>query len=176
MPTQTTIVHLTRGGVWPIIHAVQNDTGRTVKMVLDDMALAAGSSGRLYFSRPDHSKYSTPATLVLADNSFTADLTQGLTRYGKVECQLKITSSGDVVSTLTFIINVEKDVNSASIEQLGYTIEDLQALASQVEDAAEIIQGLIEGFEIDDTLTVQNKAAEAKETGERIADVSNSNS
>lgn len=159
MPTQTTIVHLTRGGVWPIIHAVQNDTGRTVKLVIDDMVLASGSSGRLYFNRPDNSKYSTPATLVLADNAFTADLTQGLTRYGNVECQLKITSSGDVVSTLTFIINVEKDVGSATVEQLGYTIEDLHNLADQVSDAAIAVQSIVDGFDIDPDNIPQYKGA-----------------
>ena len=164
MPTQTTIVHLLHAGVWPIIHAVQNETGRTVKMVLDDFALASGYTGRLYFSRPDHTKYSTPATLVLADNAFTADLTQGLTRPGKVECQLKITISSEVVSTLTFIINVERDVNSVTASQLGYSIEDIQALADQAEAAASAAQTVAETYVIDKSLSeisdhpVQNSA------------------
>ena len=105
-------VNLSRSEITPKISAVQNDTGRSVRMTITDHTLQAGYTGRLYFSREDRTKYSEPATLELANNSFLADLTRGITIPGTTECQLAIRESSaqdaKIVSTYMFKILVQR--------------------------------------------------------------------
>lgn len=132
-------IHLTQDSykLPPVIHAVQNDSGRTVKMYIDDETLAPGSTGKLYFQRADISYYNVTATLVLADNAFTADITQALTQPGPTQCQLRVTSSSKVVSTFTFIVEVQPAVNGVpSEEQLGYSVDDIIEAAEEAVEAA----------------------------------------
>lgn len=127
----------------PIMYAVQNDTGRTALMVIDDITLASGSTGGLYFRRSDGSTYNTTATLSIASNAFTADITQGLTQSGTTECQLKVTASSKKVSTYTFLIKVQEDLNGVSTEQLGYSVADLMNAADSIADSTDILNGLL---------------------------------
>ena len=172
MSIQTTIVNLKHDGVAPIIHAVENDSGRELKMIISDETLEAGCTGKLHFSRPDFSKYSVTATLSLADNAFTANISQALTRHGKVEAQLKITLSGVVVSSYTFIIDVQKNVSSVEIEQLGYTIEDIQALAERAEAAADDAEQAAANLELDNSLASSTKAPVSVIVGNVLKDIS----
>lgn len=160
--TQT--IHLTQHQrePFPIIDAVQNDTGRSVKMIIDDVTLASGNTGELYFKRPDNSYYNVSATLSTSDNSFTADLTQGLTKPGTTECQLRVTASSKAVSTFTFLVRVQPAVDGVpSVSQLGYTIDDIIDAANHVDQVAS-------QFVIDDTLSIQGAAADAKATGDGL--------
>ena len=116
------------------IPAVQNDTDRAVKMIIDDLALTSGMTGTLNFKRSDGSHYGYSATLDTSDNSFTAPLDQALTQPGRTYCQLKVTDS-DVVSTFTFIVNVTKDVSGTVTEQEGI---DLVTAVEAAETAAEL--------------------------------------
>lgn len=135
--TQT--IHLTQHQrePFPIIDAVQNDTGRSVKMIIDDVTLTSGNTGALYFKRADNSYYNVSATLSTSDNSFTADLTQGLTQPGTTECQLRVTASSKAVSTFTFLVRVQPAVDGVpSVSQLGYTIQDIIDYAEAAEESA----------------------------------------
>lgn len=136
----TQVIHLTQDKhePFPLLFAVQNDSGRVAKMVIDDETLASGNTGALYFKRSDGSYYNVSATLSLADNSFTADITQALTQPGTTECQLRVTASSKAVSTFTFFILVEPAVDGApSQEQLGYSVEDIIDAAQDAIDAAD---------------------------------------
>lgn len=139
----TQVIHLTQNQrlPYPIMDAVQNDTGRSVKMIIDDETLSSGNTGALYFKRSDNSYYNVSATLATGDNSFTADLTQALTQPGVTECQLHVTASSKVVSTYTFLVRVQPAVNGVpSEEQLGYTVEDIiEASEAAVEAAAQFV-------------------------------------
>ena len=135
----TQVIHLTQDKHEPvqIAYAVQNDTGRTLKMVIDDATLGSGSTGVLSFKRSDGSAYNQSATLALADNAFTADVTQGCTQSGTTECQLKVTASSKVVSSYTFLLMVQPDVYGLDpVSQLGYDIDDLIAAASTIDLSA----------------------------------------
>lgn len=133
----TTTVYLNSAANPPIVHAVQNDTDRSLKIVIVDDTLASGMTGKLYFIRPDNTYYYANGTLVLADNAFTVDIKQALTRYGKVYAQLKITRSGNVVSSRHFIIDVERSANAALASQLGYSIDDMKEWYDMAINAAE---------------------------------------
>jgi len=115
----------------PVVHAVQNDTGRTLKMIIDDETLGVSDTGELCFRRSDGSTYNATATLVQADNAFTCAATQGCTQTGTTLCQLKVTSSSKVISTYTFILDVQEDVYGLDpVAQQGYDIDDLIAAAA----------------------------------------------
>lgn len=152
MPSSTTTVNLYSGGVYPTVHAVQNDTGRVLKMVVMDETIASGSTGKLYFVRPDKSMYNVSCTLVLADNAFTANIAQALTKWGKCFAQLKITSSGLVVSTHTFVIDVERSTDGAPTEQAGVTIEEFIEMVQSVEDSVDDIADLVSHLTLEDEL------------------------
>ena len=132
-------IHLTQDGykLPPVVHAVQNDTGRTLKMIIDDETLGGSDTGELCFLRSDGSAYNATATLVLADNAFTCAATQGCTQSGTTECQLKVTASSKVVSSYTFLLMVQPDVYGLDpVSQQGYDIDDLIAAASTIDLSA----------------------------------------
>lgn len=132
-------IHLTQDSykLPPVVHAVQNDTGRTLKMIIDDETLGGSDTGELCFLRPDGSAYNATATLVLADNAFTCAATQGCTQSGATKCQLKVTSSSKVVSSYTFLLMVQPDVYGLDpVSQQGYDIDDLIAAASTIDLSA----------------------------------------
>lgn len=133
MLNQTIDLHLNRFGVPPVIHMVQNDTGRVLRMYTLDMPIEGGETAELAIHRPDDSYY-TMSCYVSGYDYYQADATQALTRPGRVECQLRVLAGGKVMSTFTFFIMVQEAVDGLPVEQLGYTIYDLM-------DAAQTISG-----------------------------------
>ena len=102
-------VHLSRiiKRIPPTVHAVQGDTGRTLRMIIDDEILAAGTTAELCFIRPNGTEYDAACTLDLSSNSFTADMTQGLTQSGVVRAELAGYLSGKKVSSFRFFLEVQ---------------------------------------------------------------------
>lgn len=143
MSIQTVHLAQTLFKVPEVVHAVQNDTGRQLRMIIDDEPLASGDTAVLEFTRPDKSYYSASATLELATNSFIANVTQALTRAGNAYCQLKVTRSGAVVGTFAFYIHVQQDAYGVPSSQEGMTIyeavERAEAAAETAEESAPFI-------------------------------------
>ena len=133
-------VHLTQDKkrIAPVVYAVQNDTGRDLKMVVDDETLVAGMTGKLAFERPDGTYYEASGTLDTATNSFTAEEDQALTKAGTVRCQLKVYDAlDDLVSSFFFSISVEPDASGALTEQEGWTVKEAIDTATQAQALAE---------------------------------------
>ena len=120
-----------------VIHGVQNDTDRVVKMVLDDFDLSSGMTATLSFRRPDGTFYGTAATLDTTTNSFSADLTQALTCPGRVTAQLKVVDT-NTASTFSFYILVEKDASGVVSEQEGISLTTAVARAEDAAGRAEL--------------------------------------
>ena len=117
----------------PVVYMVQNDTGRSLKMILDDVTLAGTETGAVAIRRSEGSYYTITATLVAADNAFTIEADQALTQPGKTECQLKVTdSNNDVISSYTFRIIVQASTDGISEEQLGYSVQDVVSAANTI--------------------------------------------
>lgn len=136
MSTQT--VHLSRMvyRVPPNVRAVQGDTGRTLKMVIDDETLASGMEASLCFQRPNGTECDVVATLVLADNAFTADMTQGLTRSGTVRAKLSVLHQGKKVSTFAFNILVQDDISGELTPEQRSSVQDAENAAVAANNAA----------------------------------------
>lgn len=148
----------------PVVPAVQNDTDRQVKMIIDDYTLTSGLTGKIAFERSDGTHYETAAELVLEDNAFTADIDQALTQPGRTMVQLKVTDTL-TVSTFSFVIFVESDYSGTVTPQesidLVTAVEAAEAAADRAESAAETL-------ELDATLTSPTKAAQAKAVGDAL--------
>lgn len=118
--------------LFPTVYAVQNDTGRELKMIIQDQTLLLGDTGAVAVQRSDGSYYTIAATLNVLDNAFTADISQALTQPGRTLCQLKVTRSGLVVSSYTFAIMVQPSTDGVPSEQLGVSVDELMAAADQL--------------------------------------------
>ena len=119
--------------LFPTIYMVQNDTGRELKMILDDVTLDGTETGAVAIKRSDGSYYTITATIDATNNAFDADMTQALTQPSRTECQLKVTASDDtVISTYTFIIMVQPSTDGISEEQLGYSVQQLRQDAEDI--------------------------------------------
>lgn len=170
--TQT--VHLTTktNAVPQIVRCVQNDSGREVKMILDDLTVTSGMTGEIAFLRSDGTHYTATATPNTSDSSFTAPIDQALTQDGKCFVQLKVMDV-DVVSTFTFVIYVEKDTSGTVTEQEGISLtQAIQAAedeADRAEAAADRAESAAELLELDVTLTSPTKADQAKAVGDAIS-------
>ena len=134
--------------LFPTIYMVQNDTGRELKMILDDVTLAGTETGAVAIKRSDGSYYTITATIDTTNNAFDADMTQALTQPSRTECQLKVTASDDtVISTYTFIIMVQASTYGISEEQLGYSVQDIVNAASAIMNSgltADVKQALLQ--------------------------------
>lgn len=131
---QTVYLRQTEYKVPPVVHAVQGDTGRQLKMVIADRTVPADTTAELAFIRSDKSHYTIDCgTVDTTDNSFTCpDLTQALTQAGNCNCQLKVAG---IVSTFSFVIDVEPDTAGISREQDGWNVEDITNRLDAVEEA-----------------------------------------
>ena len=124
MLNQTIDLYLDKFSMPPVVHMVQNDTGRKLHMYTVDMELGGGETAELSIHRPDDSYY-TVSCYVNGMEYYEADVTQALTRPGKVECQLKVTKATKIMSTFTFYNMVQEAVDGVPVEQLGPNVYDL---------------------------------------------------
>ena len=138
--TQKVTLYNNKFTVPPVINAVQNDTDRQVEAYFGDFTLQVGMTGKLSFIRSDGTHYEVSATLSTANNTATAELDQALTQAGVTQAQLKITDSGNVGSTFTFMIKVQPDVAGISQQQDGYSVEEIVQRLSDAEDAIEDVE------------------------------------
>lgn len=167
-------VHLTMGNYKSpmVVPAVQNDTDRQIKMIVDDFTLSNSMTGKMTFKRADGTFYEAEATLALAENAFTAELDQALTCTGRTLCQLKVTDT-DTISTFAFIVWVEADTSGALTPQEGISliqaVERAEDAADRAEAAAESGGGLTENIK-NALLQIARKVAYIDEHGQDYYD------
>lgn len=106
-------------------------------MVIDDETLASGMVATLCFQRPDGTEYDAAATLELADNAFTAELTQGLTQAGTVKAKLSVLYQDKTVSTFLFFILVQDDISGEITQEEYASVQDAENAARAANLAAE---------------------------------------
>lgn len=169
---QTVHLSVANNTVPKIVRAVQNDTDRSLQMILDDMTLTSGLTGLLTFRRADGTYYQAAATLDTATNSFTAELDQALTCAGKTLCQLKVTAT-DTVSTFTFVVWVEADTSGTLSPQEGISLSEAvqraESAADRAEEAAESWGGLTDNIK-NALLQIARKVAYIDEHGQDYYD------
>ena len=115
--TTTVNLYQVKRGIVPQIEAVQYDTRRLIQMILTDTTLNSNCSASLGFVRPNGTTYLVNAPINVSKNSAYAQMDQALTQPGVVKCQLKVSESGEIVSTYNFKINVIKSVTGSITEE-----------------------------------------------------------
>ena len=104
--------------VTPVVHMVQNDTGRTLVCELADYVLTdAGTGASLLCVRPNGTYYSYSGTLNFQENTVTVDMSDeggALSQAGVVKAQLMLTDSNDLrIKSYDIKIVVDEEVPDA---------------------------------------------------------------
>lgn len=99
---QTIKLRLTAYKVPCSVYAVQNDTGRQLRAVIEDVEIPAGTEADLTAQLPDGSTVDIACTLDTETNSFLCDLSDALTQKGTVKCWLRPQVTEGSVSSCPF--------------------------------------------------------------------------
>lgn len=159
MITTTSTISYERQAVPPIIPVVQGDSGRNVSFTLSDYTIPTGSTANFYIQKPSGAAIYNSATVVSPTNVLVELDAQCLAEYGENYGQIRVINDGEVVTSFDFILLVKPfrgiDATESTTEM---NIFD-QAVGQAIEEISSVL---------DDTLTQEGKAAEAKATGDAI--------
>lgn len=146
MLTQRIKVAMDRRIVPPTVFMVQNDTGRVLVCELSDYTADGTETATLSCKRPNESYYDYSGTVDATTNTVTVALDQtggALTRVGTVEAMLKVSKSGERVTTFPINIVVMDDLSGESEEDEpgGGGTSDYNALSNKPSINGVILQG-----------------------------------
>lgn len=132
MLKQTLNVQAARLGLFPVVDAVQGDSGRVLACRLTDFAIPAGSTARIYAEKPSGAQIYNVAAV--NGNIVEVELTtQMLAELGKTVCQVEIENGDERVTSFDFAIHIVKSrVDGSAIES-----KDEFTVIEQVIDNAE---------------------------------------
>lgn len=98
----------------PIVHLVQNDTGREIEYNILDFDIPVGATSKLWLIKPSEKVASCNGTI--SGNVVTVALTdQVVAEKGMCVSQLKITKDGKTLSSFTMYFNFEEDASTNGI-------------------------------------------------------------
>ena len=163
----TTVLKLSyeRQTVPPIVSVVQGDTGRNLSCVLSDYTIPEDATATFYIQKPSGMAVYNNAEITSVTNVLVELDAQCTAEAGENFGQVRINLAGDVITSFDFVLLVKPFRGIGSVEsRTEMNIFD-QAVAQAI---AEI------GATLDATLSIQNKAADAKATGDAIKAVAES--
>ena len=117
---QNTNLMITPGGVMPMVHASQYDTGRVLTFHLYEGSAAwnipAGSTVLIEGCKRDQHAFQYEVTS-WSDNAVVVTLSQQMTAVdGHVECQIRVQNSNEDIATANFGLEVERGpINDSTI-------------------------------------------------------------
>lgn len=180
MITVRSTINLAHQSVPNIIPVVQGDTGRAILFTLADFTIPTGATARYFVMKPSGLSVYNDATI--DGNTVLVELTaQSIIETGDNYGQVRISVGEDIVTSFDFILHVEQfrgidavesdtEVNifDRALEQAQETVDTMIGNAEQaIEDAAEAAETYISQA-LDTTLTIPDKAADAKATGDLL--------
>ena len=113
---KTVVMQVASRGLTERIPVVQSDSGRSIDFIISDMKIPTNATAAFYALKSDKKIIFNNCTI--SNNTITVNLTtQTLAAAGVVNCQVKIVSGEDIVTTFEFVLDVEKSlVNDSAIE------------------------------------------------------------
>lgn len=171
MISQTHKLDVVPGGVTAVVHVKQYQTGESLVFELfsrfGDFEISAQfTECTVRGTKSDGNGYSANATCDPSNNSVTVQLTEQMTAVaGRQPYEITITESTGRMITTTFILDVHRAALDADTMESESVIREVQTV---VEEYLEDHPGL---FVVDPTLTQSGEAADAKVTGDEIADL-----
>jgi len=159
MITTTAVISFTQQTTPPIIPAVQGDSGRNIVFQLADFTIPDDSTATVYIAKPSGAQVYNSATV--AGNTVEVELTpQCIAEHGENYGQIRIESDGEIVTSFDFILLVARFRGDSAVESTS----EATVFDQLIEQAAEYISQYL-----DTTLTIPDKAADAKAVGDAIA-------
>lgn len=157
-------VCITPGGIPPTVHVSEYDVGRSYTVTLLDedgqaFAVPSGTTAKVEGTIAGHG-FSENASV--SGSTVTFQLTTNMTAYaGRCWAKIKLTKSGEPVSTCGFILDVDRAGVEAetAIGSDGFEEQIEAAVADYIEE---------NGIVVDDTLSVDGACADAKATGDAL--------
>ena len=148
-----------------VVPFVQYESGWNLQFVFKDLTIPSGSTARIYIRKPSGLGVYNTCTVDAANNTVTAPITnQSLAEAGRAVAQVQVRNNDVMVSSFTILLNVEKSAADDDAEESRSESDIFDQAAEAAARAA------AEYFEIDDTLTLSGRAADAKATGDAVAD------
>lgn len=172
MLTVRSTINIAGQTVPQIIPVVQGDTGRTILFTLADYTIPSGATANYYIQKPSGEAVYNAATV--DGNTVLVDLTaQSIIEAGDNYGQVRIENDGEVVTSFDFILLVKPFRGIDAVEsttEMNIFDKAVEHAREQIEEAAQEAQEYI-STAVDDTLSIQGKAADAKATGDAINDL-----
>lgn len=180
MITTKAKINFTNLAVPPIIPAVQGDTGRVIQFELSDFTIPSGATATYYVQKPSGEAVYNNATI--SGNNVLVELTaQSIIEIGENYGQVRILKDEDVVTSFDFILlvktfrGIEAVQSETEMNIFDKAVQQAQeTISSTVTDAEAAIEAAAQEAEeyiaqaIDPTLTITNKAADAKVAGDGL--------
>lgn len=164
----------------PIIPVVQGDTGRVIQFELNDFTIPAGATATYYVQKPSGEAVYNEAT-ISGNNVFVELTAQSIIEVGENYGQVRILVDEEVVTSFDFILLVKvfRGIDAVQSETemniFDKAVERAQeTIASTVTEAEAAIEAAAQEAEeyiaqaIDPTLTITDKAADAKVAGDGL--------
>ena len=159
MITVNSTLSYERQTVPPIIPAVQGDTGRNISFKIVDATIPEGATATFYIQKPSGNAVYNTAEIISSNQVLVPLDAQCLAEVGENFGQVRILLDDEVITSFDFILLVKVFHGIEAIE----STTEMNIFDQAVEEAIEEI-----GNTLDTTLTLANKAAEAKAVGDAL--------
>lgn len=184
MITYRNNLDMTPGGIPPVIHLNQYDDD--FQLIFDlytsigQFTIQTGTTAEIRGTKGDNNGYTASATI--SNNTVTVTGHKQMTAVaGRNVFELVLTKSSKDLSTVNFILDVERAAMDADTIQSETVLRELNAIIAGATTATEAASAAAASaaaaaesartLTIDNTLTQQGQAADAKKTGDEIADL-----
>lgn len=154
-----------------VVHLSQYDDDFTLEFTLfssvGEFTVETGTTAKIRGTKKDGKGYSANATINTTQKKVTVTGNQQMTAIaGRNVYELVLTRNNKVLSTANFILDVEPAAMDANTVESESVIQEIgETVNEYLDEHPEMI------YQVDDTLSVTGAAADAKKTGDEIADL-----
>lgn len=154
-----------------VVHLSQYDDDFTLEFTMfssvGEFTVETGTTAKIRGTKKDGKGYSANATINTTQKKVTVTGNQQMTAIaGRNVYELVLTRNNKVLSTANFILDVEPAAMDANTVESESVIQEIgETVNAYLDEHPEMI------YQVDDTLSITGAAADAKKTGDQIADL-----
>ena len=171
--THVKVISIKRNVLPVVFDMVQLTTGNVIAFHIRDVAIPGGTTAKAFFEKPSGRFVYKETGITVSGQQITLPIdNQSIAEVGLTKGQVTLYNGADTLSSFEFVIHVFPSIKDMLIQNSETVIpafeQAVQSALDDIEAAKESAEQDI-GTLLDPTLTQENKAAEAKATGEAIA-------
>ena len=154
-----------------VVHLSQYDDDFTLEFTMfssvGEFTVETGTTAKIRGTKKDGNGYSANAAINTTQKKVTVTGNQQMTAIaGRNVYELVLTRNNKVLSTANFILDVEPAAMDANTVESESVIQEIgESVNAYLDEHPEMV------YQVDDTLSVTGAAADAKATGDEIADL-----